>query len=111
MNTPRCEARHVMPWPSRQDVLKYARVSPMANSMYNPARTNFDWALLKDFKVLGDRSLQFRMEAFNIFNTTQFRIYDPVKGYSVYFGSATLPVGRGAWVYSPDGGTATATAQ
>jgi hypothetical protein len=50
------------------------------NSMYNPARTNFDWALLRDFKVWGERTLQFRAEAFNIFNTTQFRIYDPVKG-------------------------------
>jgi len=50
------------------------------NSMYNPGRTNFDWALLRDFKVWGERTLQFRAEAFNIFNTTQFRIYDPVKG-------------------------------
>jgi len=50
------------------------------NSMYNPGRTNFDWAFLRDFKVWGERTLQFRAEAFNIFNTTQFRIYDPVKG-------------------------------
>jgi hypothetical protein len=50
------------------------------NSMYNPARTNFDWALLRDFKVWGERTLQFRAEAFNVFNTTQFRVYDPVKG-------------------------------
>jgi hypothetical protein len=50
------------------------------NSMYNPSRINFDWALLRDFKVWGERSLEFRAEAFNIFNNTQFRIYDPVKG-------------------------------
>jgi hypothetical protein len=50
------------------------------NSMNNPGRTNFDWAILRDFKVWGERTLQFRAEAFNIFNTTQFRIYDPVKG-------------------------------
>jgi hypothetical protein len=50
------------------------------NSMYNPSRVNFDWALLRDFKVWGERTLQFRAEAFNIFNHTQFRIYDPVKG-------------------------------
>ena len=50
------------------------------NSMYNPGRFNFDGALLRDFKVLGERTLQFRAEAFNIFNTTQFRIFDPVKG-------------------------------
>jgi len=50
------------------------------NSMNNPGRTNFDWALLRNFKILGERNLQFRAEAFNIFNTTQFRIFDPVKG-------------------------------
>ena len=50
------------------------------NSMYNPSRLNFDWALLRDIKVWGERTLQFRAEAFNLFNTTQFRIYDPVKG-------------------------------
>jgi len=50
------------------------------NSMYNPPRTNFDWSFLRDFKILGDRNLQFRLEAFNAFNTTQFRIFDPVKG-------------------------------
>ncbi len=54
--------------------------SAAPDSMYNPSRTNFDWALLRDFKVLGDRSLEIRAEAFNVFNTTQFRIYDPVKG-------------------------------
>ena len=50
------------------------------NSMHNPSRTNSDWAFLRDFKILGDRNLQFRMEAFNVFNMTQFRIFDPVKG-------------------------------
>jgi hypothetical protein len=50
------------------------------NSMFNPGRTNFDWAFLRDFKVWGERTLQFRAEAFNIFNNTQFRIYDAVKG-------------------------------
>jgi hypothetical protein len=46
------------------------------NSMRNPRRTNFNISLLKDFKVLGERNLQFRAEAFNVFNHTQFRIYD-----------------------------------
>ncbi len=63
------------------------------NSMYNPGRTNFDWALLRDFKVWGERTLQFRAEAFNIFNKTQFRIYDPVKGNTA---SNTLSC-YGAW--------------
>jgi hypothetical protein len=51
------------------------------NSMNNPSRTNFDVALLREFKLRGEgRSLQFRAEAFNIFNQTQFRIYDTTKG-------------------------------
>jgi hypothetical protein len=47
------------------------------NYLNNPGRTNFNVALLKTFKVFGDRDLQFRTEAFNVFNHTQFRIYDP----------------------------------
>jgi hypothetical protein len=46
------------------------------NSLNNPARTNFNMSLLKHFKVLGERDIEFRAEAFNIFNHTQFRIYD-----------------------------------
>jgi hypothetical protein len=35
-------------------------------------------ALLKHFKAFGERSdFEFRAEAFNVFNHTQFRIYDP----------------------------------
>ena len=47
------------------------------NSLNNPSRINFNFSLLKHFKVLGERELEFRAEAFNIFNHTQFRIYDP----------------------------------
>lgn len=47
------------------------------NSLNNPTRTNFNMSLLKHFPMAGDRSLEFRAEAFNIFNHTQFRIYDP----------------------------------
>ena len=50
------------------------------NFLNNPSRTNFDMSLLKTFRVFGERSLQFRVEAFNVFNHTQFEIYDPVKG-------------------------------
>src|SRR5208282_6057483 len=47
------------------------------NSMRNPRRTNFNMSLLKHFKVFSDRrDIEFRAEAFNIFNHTQFRIYD-----------------------------------
>jgi hypothetical protein len=47
------------------------------NSLKNPNRTNFNVSLLKHFKVFGERDLEFRTEAFNVFNHTQFRIYDP----------------------------------
>jgi hypothetical protein len=47
------------------------------NSVYNPSRLNFNVSILKHFKVFGERDLEFRAEGFNVFNTTQFRIYDP----------------------------------
>ena len=50
------------------------------NALNNPSRTNFDMSLIKNFKVWSERNLEFRIEAFNIFNHTQFRIYDPVIG-------------------------------
>jgi hypothetical protein len=46
------------------------------NSLNNAKRTNFNASFLKHFKVFGERNLEFRAEAFNIFNHTQFRIYD-----------------------------------
>jgi len=47
------------------------------NSLHNPSRINFNLSFLKHFRVLGERDIEFRAEAFNIFNHTQFRIYDP----------------------------------
>ncbi len=47
------------------------------NFLNNPSRLNFDMALLKHFKVTESSEIQFRAEFFNIFNHTQFRIYDP----------------------------------
>jgi hypothetical protein len=47
------------------------------NYLNNPGRTNFDMALLKHFHITERSDLEFRAEAFNIFNHTQFRIYDP----------------------------------
>jgi hypothetical protein len=46
------------------------------NSMNNPTRINFNTSLLKHFKVFGEKDLEFRAEAFNVFNHVQFRIYD-----------------------------------
>ena len=50
------------------------------NFLNNPHRLNFDVALLKHFKVTEGSTLEFRAEGFNVFNHTQFLIYDPDKG-------------------------------
>ncbi|HEX8816643.1 MAG TPA: carboxypeptidase regulatory-like domain-containing protein [Terriglobales bacterium] len=50
------------------------------NFLNNPGRLNFDMALLKHFRVTEGSNLEFRTEAFNVFNHTQFRIYDPDLG-------------------------------
>jgi hypothetical protein len=50
------------------------------NYLNNPSRTNFDIALLKEMKTWEGGNLQFRAEAFNVFNNTQFVVYDPIKG-------------------------------
>jgi hypothetical protein len=48
------------------------------NYLRNPSRTNFNVSLLKHFKAFHEKSdIEFRAEAFNVFNHTQFRIYDP----------------------------------
>jgi len=50
------------------------------NALNNPSRLNFDMALLKRFHFSESRSLELRAEAFNVFNHTQFRIYDADRG-------------------------------
>jgi hypothetical protein len=47
------------------------------NFLNNPHRLNFDMAVLKHFKISEFSDIEFRAEAFNVFNHTQFRIYDP----------------------------------
>jgi hypothetical protein len=47
------------------------------NSFNNPSRLNFDVSLIKDIKTSESTSLQFRVESYNVFNHTQFVIYDP----------------------------------
>jgi hypothetical protein len=47
------------------------------NSVNNPSRTNFNMSLAKQFSAHGENNLEFRTEVFNVFNHTQFRIYDP----------------------------------
>jgi hypothetical protein len=50
------------------------------NYLNNPGRLNFDMSLLKHFPISESSMLEFRAEAFNIFNHTQFRIYNPDLG-------------------------------
>ncbi|HXY50307.1 MAG TPA: carboxypeptidase regulatory-like domain-containing protein [Terriglobales bacterium] len=42
------------------------------NTLSNPNRTNFDMALFKHFAIHESMALEFRAEAFNVFNHTQF---------------------------------------
>lgn len=42
------------------------------NSLRNPRRTNFDIALFKHFAVREQTAFEFRAEAFNVFNHTQW---------------------------------------
>jgi hypothetical protein len=50
------------------------------NVLRNPSRLNFDTAMEKHFNLREMADLEFRAEAFNVFNHTQFRIYDPILG-------------------------------
>jgi hypothetical protein len=48
------------------------------NYLNNPSRVNFNMSLFKHFKPVHERlDIEFRAEAYNIFNHTQFRITDP----------------------------------
>lgn len=47
------------------------------NFLNNPGRLNFDLSLFRHFKIMESGDLEFRAEAFNVFNHTEFRIYDP----------------------------------
>ncbi len=50
------------------------------NFLNNPSRVNFDMSLLKHFPIHEGSEIEFRAEAFNVFNHTQFRIYNPDLG-------------------------------
>jgi hypothetical protein len=50
------------------------------NFLNNPSRLNFDVSLVKQMKVNERNTVEFRAEAFNLLNHTQFEIYNPGKG-------------------------------
>ena len=75
------------------------------NVLNNPRRLNFDVALLKHVKITENKNLEFRLETFNTFNHTQFRIYDANLGNT---GSNTVSCyGGPASGYSAAGGDGT----
>jgi hypothetical protein len=55
------------------------------NILRNPSRTNFDTGLFKQFHVTEQKYFEFRAEAFNLFNHTQFNGVN--NGISCYGGS------------------------
>jgi hypothetical protein len=60
------------------------------NSFHGPGRTNLDLALEKSTSFIGDRTkLIFRVEAFNVFNHTEFRPPASVSALSGTFGQIT----------------------
>ena len=74
------------------------------NFLNNPSRLNFDMSLLKHFHIKEGSELEFRAEAFNVFNHTQFRIFNPDLGNT---GSNTISCYGGpnysAGAYFPGG--------
>ena len=74
------------------------------NFLNNPSRLNFDMALLKHFAIREGSEFEFRAEAFNVFNHTQFRLYNPDLGNT---GSNTISCYGGptysAGAYFPGG--------
>jgi hypothetical protein len=76
------------------------------NVLNNPNRWNFDMALQKNLSLPGESSLEFRAEAFNIFNMTQFRIYNPSLGNQAN-NTASCYAGTAAAGYSAAGGGGT----
>jgi len=50
------------------------------NALRNPRRFNSDIAFLRHFAVKEGQIVELRWEIFNVFNNTQFRIYDPTLG-------------------------------
>jgi hypothetical protein len=50
------------------------------NVLRNPRRLNADIAFLRHFSVSEGSTVELRFEIFNVFNNTQFRLYDPTLG-------------------------------
>jgi hypothetical protein len=64
------------------------------NVLNLPHRTQFDMALFKTFKPVKEANLQFRVEAFNIFNHTQFSSIDNYVGTNFFMRATSAHMAR-----------------
>ena len=74
------------------------------NFLINPHRLNFDLSLFKFFKITEGSNFEFRAEAFNIFNHTQFRIFNPNIGNTANNTISCYGGGIGGAPYTSAGG-------
>ncbi len=72
------------------------------NSLRNPSRTNFDMALFKRFAVTESKAFEFRAEAFNVFNHTEWL---PIYGDAGSGAQNNSPGNNGYAGPYPDSGT------
>jgi hypothetical protein len=77
------------------------------NFLNNPHRLNFDMSLFKHFKVTEGSTIELRAEGFNVFNHTEFRIFNPNIGNAAnntincYGGGLGTPFSAGGGYTSP----------
>jgi hypothetical protein len=74
------------------------------NFMNNPHRLNFDMSAFKNFKITEGSVLEFRLEAFNVFNHTEFRIFNPNIGNAAQNTISCYGGGTGGLPFTAAGG-------
>jgi hypothetical protein len=74
------------------------------NFLNNPHRWNFDMSVFKNFKITEGSLLEFRAEAFNVFNHTEFRIFNPNIGNAAQNTISCYGGGTGGLPFTAAGG-------
>ena len=69
------------------------------NLLRNPRRTNFDMALFKHFAIKESTALEFRAEAYNVFNHTEWGSIAGDGGSAAGGGSQNNSLGAGQFLY------------
>jgi hypothetical protein len=64
------------------------------NYLRNPYRLNFDMAMYKDFAIHESMKFEFRAEAFNVFNHTEWGGGDGTLGDAAFFEIASAHLAR-----------------